>query len=97
MGFPAKPSKEEFFEYVFIINVRSFAQVDDCRRRHNYDPFVSTFLTMLAEQGHLARLLEEQNTVIRRVSTSSGSLKGGSTSKKENSKRKKKIKKVIKK
>ena len=69
--------------------------MDDCRRRHNYDPFVSTFLTMLAEQGHLARLLEDQNTVIKRVSNA-GSLKGNG-SKKENSKKKKKIKKVIKK
>lgn len=71
-------------------------KIEDCRRRHNYDPFVSTFLTMLAEQGHLARLLEEQNTVIRRVSSTS-SLKGNGN-KKDITKKKKKIRKgVIKK
>lgn len=36
-------------------------KVDDCRRRHNYEPFVATFLSMLAEQGHLTTLLEKQN------------------------------------
>ncbi|XP_022649371.1 ubiquitin carboxyl-terminal hydrolase BAP1-like [Varroa jacobsoni] len=34
--------------------------VDDCRRTHNYDPFICTFVSMLADQGHLAMLLEEQ-------------------------------------
>lgn len=34
--------------------------VDDCRRTHNYDAFICTFVSMLAEQGHLAMLLEEQ-------------------------------------
>lgn len=33
-------------------------QIDDCRRTHNYDSFVTTFLKMLAEQGHLAELVE---------------------------------------
>lgn len=33
-------------------------KIDDCRRTHNYDDFVTTFLTMLAEQGHLAELVE---------------------------------------
>jgi len=44
-------------------------KIDDSRRRHNYDPFISTFLTMLADQGHIANLLEQQNTVLKRVST----------------------------
>ncbi|XP_025106985.1 ubiquitin carboxyl-terminal hydrolase BAP1-like isoform X1 [Pomacea canaliculata] len=33
-------------------------KIDDCRRTHNYDSFVTTFLKMLAEQGHLAELVE---------------------------------------
>lgn len=35
-------------------------QVDDCRRTHNYDQFICTFLSMLAEQGQLADLVEQQ-------------------------------------
>lgn len=35
-------------------------KVDDSRRRHCYEPFITTFLAMLAERGHLADLLEEQ-------------------------------------
>lgn len=34
--------------------------VDDCRRTHNYDQFICTFLSMLAEQGKLADLVEQQ-------------------------------------
>lgn len=34
--------------------------VDDCRRTHNYDQFICTFLSMLAEQGQLADLVEQQ-------------------------------------
>ncbi len=33
-------------------------KVDDCRRVHNYDEFITTFLAMLTEQGQLADLLE---------------------------------------
>jgi len=33
-------------------------RVDDCRRVHNYDEFVTAFLAMLTEQGLLADLLE---------------------------------------
>jgi len=44
-------------------------KIDDCRRRHNYDPFISTFLTMLAEQGHMAALLEEQTMLSKRPSS----------------------------
>ena len=35
--------------------------IDHSRRTHDYDPFIRTFLTMLAEQGHLAPLVEQQN------------------------------------
>ncbi|XP_059095955.1 ubiquitin carboxyl-terminal hydrolase calypso-like isoform X2 [Tigriopus californicus] len=32
--------------------------VDDCRRIHNYDEFITTFISMLGEQGLLGDLLE---------------------------------------
>ncbi|XP_069101366.1 ubiquitin carboxyl-terminal hydrolase BAP1-like isoform X2 [Argopecten irradians] len=35
-------------------------QIDDCRRTHNYDQFICTFLSMLAKEGHLADLVEQQ-------------------------------------
>ncbi|XP_066249123.1 ubiquitin carboxyl-terminal hydrolase calypso [Euwallacea similis] len=34
-------------------------KIDDCRRTHNYDEFICTFLSMLAEQGKLADLVEQ--------------------------------------
>lgn len=53
-------------------------QVDDSRRRHNYEPFIATFLGMMAEQGHLSMLLEQQqqnySTVNKRNAPSSVSL-----------------------
>jgi Ubiquitin carboxyl-terminal hydrolases len=42
----------------FDILTRAF-QVDDCRRTHNYDEFICTFLTMLAHEGKLADLVQE--------------------------------------
>ncbi|XP_068760226.1 ubiquitin carboxyl-terminal hydrolase BAP1-like isoform X2 [Montipora capricornis] len=41
--------------------------VDHSRRTHDYDPFIRTFLTMLAEQGHLAQLVEQQTSLKRRM------------------------------
>lgn len=41
--------------------------VDDCRRTHNYDQFICTFLSMLAEQGKLADLVEQQLQPKRRI------------------------------
>lgn len=41
--------------------------VDHSRRTHDYDPFIRTFLTMLAEQGHLAQLVEQQTSLKRRL------------------------------
>lgn len=35
-------------------------KIDDCRRTHNYDEFICTFLSMLAEQGKLAELVQHQ-------------------------------------
>ncbi|XP_050414072.1 ubiquitin carboxyl-terminal hydrolase calypso isoform X2 [Patella vulgata] len=34
-------------------------KIDDCRRTHNYDEFITLFLSMLAEQGLLHSLVEE--------------------------------------
>ncbi|XP_050351117.1 ubiquitin carboxyl-terminal hydrolase calypso isoform X2 [Nymphalis io] len=36
------------------------SDVDDCRRTHNYDEFICTFLSMLAERGVLAELVAAQ-------------------------------------
>jgi hypothetical protein len=38
---------------------RIFRQIDDCRRTHNYDEFICTFLSMLAQQGKLADLVQQ--------------------------------------
>ncbi|XP_065067367.1 ubiquitin carboxyl-terminal hydrolase BAP1-like [Rhopilema esculentum] len=64
-------------------------KVDDCRRRHNYDPFISTFLTMLAERGLLSKLLEQENSLVKRVTISSSHNANKSLDKK-NAKRKRK-------
>uniref|UniRef100_A0A1B6CEQ9 Ubiquitin carboxyl-terminal hydrolase n=1 Tax=Clastoptera arizonana TaxID=38151 RepID=A0A1B6CEQ9_9HEMI len=34
-------------------------KIDDCRRTHNYDEFICTFLSMLAQQGKLADLVQQ--------------------------------------
>lgn len=49
------PVKFIIFQLIFII----FLQIDDCRRTHNYDEFICTFISMLAEQGLLADLVEQ--------------------------------------
>lgn len=36
---------------------RNMFKVDDCRRTHNYDEFICTFLSMLAHEGALGELL----------------------------------------
>ncbi|XP_026480796.1 ubiquitin carboxyl-terminal hydrolase calypso isoform X3 [Ctenocephalides felis] len=38
---------------------RNMYKVDDCRRTHNYDNFICTFLSMLAQQGALADLVSQ--------------------------------------
>lgn len=38
---------------------RYMFKVDDCRRTHNYDEFICTFLSMLAHQGALAELVSQ--------------------------------------
>ncbi|KAJ8301690.1 hypothetical protein KUTeg_020677 [Tegillarca granosa] len=42
------------------IEKRRKYQIDDCRRTHNYDQFICTILSMLAKEGHLADLVEQQ-------------------------------------
>ncbi|KAJ7336068.1 Ubiquitin carboxyl-terminal hydrolase bap1 [Desmophyllum pertusum] len=49
--------------------------VDHSRRTHDYDPFIRTFLTMLAEQGHVAQLVEQQTSLKRRLAQTKPHLK----------------------
>ncbi|XP_071082119.1 ubiquitin carboxyl-terminal hydrolase BAP1-like [Haliotis cracherodii] len=49
-------------------------KIDDCRRTHNYDQFLMTFLSMLAEQGHLANLVEQNVNVKKRQGSNIGRL-----------------------
>lgn len=48
---------------------RSRYKIDDCRRTHNYDEFICTFLSMLAEQGKLADLVQQHLLVHSRRSS----------------------------
>lgn len=41
-------------------------RIDDCRRKHNYDEFICTFLSMLAKDGHLANLIDQQMSMKKR-------------------------------
>ncbi len=45
-------------------------RVDDCRRTHSYDEFITTFLAMLTEQGMLADLLEHGLNPKKKVAAS---------------------------
>jgi len=38
---------------------RNKYKIDDCRRTHNYNQFISTFLAMLAEQRILPDLIQQ--------------------------------------
>ncbi|KAH3816861.1 hypothetical protein DPMN_118384, partial [Dreissena polymorpha] len=42
-------------------------KIDNCRRTHNYDQFLCTFLSMLAQQGHLAELVQQHSLIKKRV------------------------------
>ncbi|XP_043285651.1 ubiquitin carboxyl-terminal hydrolase calypso [Venturia canescens] len=42
---------------------RNKYKIDDCRRTHNYDEFICTFLSMLAQQGKLAELVQQHLTL----------------------------------
>ncbi|XP_037031936.1 ubiquitin carboxyl-terminal hydrolase calypso isoform X2 [Bradysia coprophila] len=48
---------------------RYMFKVDDCRRTHNYDEFICTFLSMLAQQNVLADLVS-QHLIVSRKSVS---------------------------
>ena len=54
--------------------------VDDCRRVHDYDEFICTFLSMLAEQGHLGDLLEHGLNVRKKPASSTTNLNSSATS-----------------
>ncbi|GFO23217.1 ubiquitin carboxyl-terminal hydrolase [Plakobranchus ocellatus] len=45
-------------------------KIDACRRTHNYDQFIMTFLSMLAEQGLLGELMEENMAIKKPGGTS---------------------------
>lgn len=49
-------------------------KIDDCRRTHNYDPFITTFLTMMADHGLLADLVDQHTTIKRRYGLNIGKL-----------------------
>jgi len=72
------------------IDKRKKYKIDDCRRTHNYDQFIFTFLSMLAEQGHLANLVEQHMLIKKRQGVNIGRLH---TVKKPDKKRKAKPKK----
>lgn len=49
---------------------RSMFKVDDCRRTHNYDEFICTFLSMLAHEGSLSELVLQHLPSLRRPALS---------------------------
>lgn len=49
---------------------RSMFKVDDCRRTHNYDEFICTFLSMLAHEGSLSDLVVQHLPSLRRPALS---------------------------
>ncbi|KAK5641286.1 hypothetical protein RI129_009833 [Pyrocoelia pectoralis] len=65
-------------------------RVDDCRRTHNYDEFVCTFLSMLAEQGKLADLVEQHLLIPKRPGGALPAPKNSKSIKKQESSHKKK-------
>ncbi|KXJ68377.1 hypothetical protein RP20_CCG003858 [Aedes albopictus] len=50
---------------------RAMFKVDDCRRTHNYDEFICTFLSMLAHQGELGDLVSQHLITSRKPNMSS--------------------------
>lgn len=48
---------------------RSKYKIDDCRRTHNYDQFICTFLTMLAQKGILADLVQQHLGTQKKTTT----------------------------
>ncbi|KAL5013369.1 hypothetical protein ScPMuIL_007639 [Solemya velum] len=60
------------------IEKRKKYKIDDNRRTHNYDQYIFTFLSMLAEQGHLTDLVEKHATGKKRHGLTMGCLHKGS-------------------
>ncbi|XP_054834025.1 ubiquitin carboxyl-terminal hydrolase BAP1 [Eublepharis macularius] len=56
------------------IEKRKKFKIDDQRRTHNYDEFICTFISMLAQEGMLASLVEQNISVRRRQGVSIGRL-----------------------
>ncbi|GAB0090441.1 Ubiquitin carboxyl-terminal hydrolase [Sergentomyia squamirostris] len=48
---------------------RAMFKVDDCRRTHNYDEFICTFLSMLAHEGALGELVAQHLLLPRKIPT----------------------------
>uniref|UniRef100_D3TLD5 Ubiquitin carboxyl-terminal hydrolase n=1 Tax=Glossina morsitans morsitans TaxID=37546 RepID=D3TLD5_GLOMM len=49
-------------------DLRYMFKVDDCRRTHNYDEFICTFLSMLAHQGVLGELVSQHLLPSKKIS-----------------------------
>lgn len=56
------------------VDKRNKYKIDDCRRTHSYDQFICTFLSMLAQEGHLAELVEQHMLTTKRQGVSIGRL-----------------------
>uniref|UniRef100_A0A4W5MFC3 Ubiquitin carboxyl-terminal hydrolase n=1 Tax=Hucho hucho TaxID=62062 RepID=A0A4W5MFC3_9TELE len=56
------------------VEKRKRYKIDDQRRTHNYDEFICTFISMLAQEGMLASLVEQNISVRRRQGVSIGRL-----------------------
>lgn len=83
-----------FFYIMYSVKLYNF-KVDDCRRTHNYDEFICTFLSMLAEQGKLADLVE-QNLIVPKRPSNSTPVPKPAKKKKDGGKRKKKGRSKVK-
>lgn len=61
------------FQCLYQFDYLVHMQVDDCRRTHNYDEFICTFISMLAQRGILAHYVAQQLPAPRKsVSSVSG-------------------------
>uniref|UniRef100_A0A8C5QEZ2 Ubiquitin carboxyl-terminal hydrolase n=1 Tax=Leptobrachium leishanense TaxID=445787 RepID=A0A8C5QEZ2_9ANUR len=56
------------------LDKRKKFKIDDQRRTHNYDEFICAFISMLAQEGMLASLVEQNISVRRRQGVSIGRL-----------------------
>lgn len=63
------------------IDKRRKYKIDNSRRTHNYEPFIMTFLSMLATQGNLADLIEKDLGIVSEESTTAATNSDNSTCK----------------